>query len=475
MALHRTHFHFKALSVIVALGGCLLTVRAAPQGSEPPELTSTTSDLLNSDFRPAYDAKDWDKALATVDKVLAKVPADSYDAAWAYKAAAYINIQSKNNPAKGLEQLQQTLAIDDRKHYFEAKDVAEFLYTIAQISFNEAISSKDPAEKAQLTSTTLSSLDRWLQSVDQQSLNQDNFYFLSVVYYTFGQGTEVGGVQKTDRAMLEKAMVWVDKGLRAAAHPRDLYYQMKVSTLYELNRFKEMADYMEFEVKSKPDSKNTWQQLEQIYLMLASAAEEKHDSKTSNSYYVRAILAMERAQKLGFLKSPKENFGLVTTYSNINQYSIACDLLYKGLTENTIESTPQNWQILGGWYQLIHRDDRAVETFERAAKLFPTIGEIEYQAAQVYLGMANEKAAYEHMKICIAKGGTEKPHVGLLLFAYTAMDQQKYDEALKAAVDAAAAAKLANAPDAVKQAQKLQDAIKGSMQELENRKSQMQR
>jgi hypothetical protein len=55
------------------------------------------------------------------------------------------------------------------------------------------------------------------------------------------------------------------------------------------------------------------------------------------------------------------------------------------------------------------------------------------------------------------------------------MDQQKYDEALKAAVDAAAAAKLANAPDAVKQAQKLQDAIKGSMQELENRKSQMQR
>jgi hypothetical protein len=474
MAFLRTSPHFRALSVAVALGGSLLTVRAAKQEREPPELTSATSDLLNSDFRPAYDNKEWDKAVATLDHVLAKAPADSYDAAYSYKVEAMINIQNKNNLPKGLEQLQQAMAIDDQKHYFDEKDVQEILYTIAQISFNEAASTKDNDAKPRLFATTTSTLDRWLQHADPSSLTQENYYFLAVVYFTLGQGTEVNGVQKTDRPNLEKAMVWIDKGLRSAPHPRETFFQMKVAGLYQLNQFKEMADFLELEVKMKPDSKNNWQELEQIYLQLASVAEEKKDTKAATAYDVRAILTLERAQKLGFMTSPKENLSLVQTYSNINQYAIACDLLHKGLMENTIESTPQNWQILGGWYQLIHRDDKAVETFVTAAKLFPTNGEIEYQVAQVYLGMGNEKGAYEHMKICIAKGGTEKPHVGLLLYAYTAMDLQKFDEAMKAAADAAVAAKKANAPEAVKQAQKIQDAVKGNLQDIENRRTQGQ-
>jgi tetratricopeptide (TPR) repeat protein len=175
------------------------------------------------------------------------------------------------------------------------------------------------------------------------------------------------------------------------------------------------------------------------------------------------------------MTTPKENFNLVGIYQNISQYSIACDLLDKGLNDETIESTPQNWQALGGWYQLIHRDDKAIQTFMTAAKLFPTDAEIEYQLAQVYLGISDEKDAFEHIKLCIAKGGTAKPHVGLLLYAYTAMDLQKFDEALKGADEAEAAAKKANAPEAVKQAATIREAVRGNLQDRANRTQQMHR
>ncbi len=250
---------------------------------------------------------------------------------------------------------------------------------------------------------------------------------------------------------------------------------MKVAGLYQQNRFKEMAQYLELELKHKPDAKNNWQQLAITYLQLASAAEDKKDSKTANSYYIRAILTFERAQKLGFMTTPKENYNLVTIYSSISQFSIACDLLETGLKNETIESTPQNWQLLGGWYQSIHRDDKAVETFLTAAKLFPTNAEMEYQLALVYLNIPKENEAFEHIKACLAKGGTEKPHVGLLMYAYTAMDLKKFDEALKAAGEAAEAAKKIGALDAVKQASKLEEAIKANIQDTESRKQQMQR
>ena len=474
MAFFRTSPHSKAILAAVALGACMSTVWAEPQASQPPELSYETSDMLASDYKPALDAREWDKALGVLDKTLAKVGADTYDAAFIYGTRAEVNIQ-KNDLPKALQDLEQALVIDDKKHYFKEKEIQEILYRISQISFSEGTSAKDISVKTRLYARSLAALERWLQHTNEKSFTEDTIYYIAVVYFTFGQGTELGGDQKTDRAMLDKSLTWIDKGLRAKAHPREAFYQMKVAGLYQLNRFKDAAELLELELKHKPDVTNNWQQLASTYLQLAAAADEKKDAKTSYAYNIRAILTIERAQKLGYMTTPKENFNLVGIYQNINQYSIACDLLDKGLNDETIESTPQNWQALGGWYQLIHRDDKAIQTFMTAAKLFPTDAEIEYQLAQVYLGISDEKDAFEHIKLCIAKGGTAKPHVGLLLYAYTAMDLQKFDEALKGADEAEAAAKKANAPEAVKQAATIREAVRGNLQDRANRTQQMHR
>ena len=476
MALFRIQSLPAALLLTAALNVAWPAVgRAATDQPPAPELASDTSDTLNSDWRPAYDAHDWDKSLAVLAAIIPKVPAESYDAAYVYRAEALLYLQNKNNQPLGLQCLEKSLAIDDRKHYFPQKDVQEILYNISQVSYGEAVTAKDPKIKRPLFERATQTLERWLEHADLRTLNQDNFYYVAVVYFTLGQGTELGPDQKPDKAMTEKALNWLNKGLRSVTHPRDSFYQLKVAALYQLDRYKETAECIEFQLKQKPDNKNNWQELAVLYQQLANSAEEKKDKENAFRYYVRLIVTYDRAQKLGFLTTPKDNYNVVAYYQDIDQYSKACELLEKGLKGETIESTPQNWTTLGAWYQLIHRNDKSVQAFITAAELFPTNAEIEYQLATVYLGVPDESKAFEHIKACIAKGGTEKPHVGWLFYAYTAMDLQRFDEALKGAQEAAVAAKKINATDAVKQAEKMEEAIKASVLDLENRRQQTQR
>jgi hypothetical protein len=474
MALFRIPFLFRASLLAAGLGGSLsVTGASATEPVSPPELASDTSDVLNTDFRPAYDAKDWDKSIAVLQGILPKVGPESYDAAYVYRAEGTIYLQNKNNPALGVQNLERAVAIDDHKHYFQQKDVQDILYSISQTSFAEAVSTKDPKAKQELFAKTLTTLERWLVNADSKALNEDSIHYVAAVYFAFGQGIEVGVAQKTDRAMLEKAMVWIDRGLRSVTHPRDALYVWKVAALYQLERIPEMADYLELELKEKPDNKGNWQELASIYQQLANSADEKKDTSAAFRYNVRVILTLERAQKLGFMNTPADNFHLVGFYSGIDQLSKACELLEKGLKDQTIESTPENWVTLGAWYQGIHRNDKSVQTFVTASELFPTNAEIEYQLAQVYLNISDEPKALEHIQACIAKGGTAKPHVGLLFYAYVAMDLQKFDEALKAANAAAVAAQKDNATDAVHTATKIEATIKANIQDIENRKLQM--
>ena len=476
MALFRIPFLFRASLLAAGLSGSLSITGAAP--SEPaaaPELASDTADVITTDFRPAYEARDWDKSLAVLQGILSKVDPESYDAAYVLRAEGTIYLTGKNNMTLGVQHLERALAIDDRKHYFAQKDVQEILYSISQSSFTEAASSKDPVARPQLFARTLTALERWLEHADSKSLNEDSIYYIAGVYFAFGQGVEVGTVQKTNKAMMEKALLWIDRGLRSAAHPHEALYVLKVAALFQLERLPEMADLIELELKQKPDNKGNWQELASIYQQLANSADEKKDTAAAFRYNVRVIVTLERAQKLGFMTTPVDNFTLAGFYANINQLSKASELLEKGLKEGTIESTPAHWEALGLWYQVIHRDDKAIQTFTAEAERFPTNAGIEYELARVYLGISDEPKALEHIKVCIAKGGTEKPYVGLLFYSYVAMHLQKYDEALKAAQEAAVAAKKAKDTDAIKQADQMEETVKANIQDQQNRMQQMKR
>jgi tetratricopeptide (TPR) repeat protein len=462
MALSRTHLRLKFLLIAAGLWAGLPATGLAQKDQAPlPQVSDEISDLLNTSVRPANDAKDWDKVLSFIETGLRKVAPDSYDAALLNQVKAQTCFQ-KNNLSEALIALEKSLEIDDRKHYFQEKPRLESLYLVAQLNFQEATTSKDFRKQAAFYAKSDQALGRWMQGV--KDYTPENILFIAMLYFYRAQPPEIAGAeQKTDMAMMENALIWTNKGLRASARPRDTFYQLKLAELYQLNRYEDAAELLELLVKQKPDNRNHWQQLAHSYLQLASNATDNKDDKAAYRYNIRAILAIERAQKLGIMSTPKDNYNLVGIYFNIGQFEMACDLLDKGLRDGAIEPTRQNWELLANSYQQLHRELKAVDTLKQAAKVFPESGQIDYQIAQIYFTIDKPKEAFGHIKLCIKKGGTEKRHMGWLFYAYLALDLKEYDDALKAAGEAA------KFPEAATEAAKMQEAIKATLQDRENR------
>jgi predicted Zn-dependent protease len=470
MALFRTNICLKPLLVAIGLGVVLPAAGLAQQDqrsdSQPLEVSDSTSALLNSLREINEKTKDWDKALSIIDAGLAKVKPGSYDAAILYQVKAQTCFQ-KNDLVNTIAAVDRCLAIDDQHHYFPVDTRRDMLYLVAQISFNQATSTKDPKQQAALFSRSDRAMEEWMKGTKEFST--DNLLFIAMLYFYRAQpGGDIPGTEeKMDTALMEKALVWTDKGLHSMARPRDNLYQMKLAELFLLKRFNEGAELLELLVKKKPENKNYWQQLANTYLQLANDASDltnpKHDDRTALDYNIRAILTMERAQKLGFMNGPNDNYNLVVLYSTIEQYAESCRLLDQGLTNNTIERTRKNYELLANSYQLLNQEFKAIDILMAATKIFPHSGQVEYQIAQIYFTINKIKDSFEHIKACIAKGGTEKPQIAWLFYAYLALDLKEYDEALRGAMEAK------KYPEGTEEAQKMEDAIRATIQERESR------
>jgi predicted Zn-dependent protease len=461
MASFRTNFPLKALLVAAGLSAGLPVASLAAE-EKPLELQDTTTTQIEELVRPGINDKDWDKAIKGIDAILPKLAKDSYDEAYLNLMRSQFLMQ-KNDLHGALGSLERSLDIAERHpNYLEGKQKQEILWTASQINFQEASVMKDLKQQAVLYARSDRELNEWLKNA--KNLTPEQIYFIAALFYAKGQGAETPGVeQKTDAAMVEKALYWTEQGLRSGAHPRDNFYALKLAELIQLNRFNEAADFLELMVKMKPENRNYWQQLAATYLQLASTATDKHDDKAAYSYSIRTILAIERAQTHGFMNTPKENYSLVGIYFNIGQFSEACRLLERDLKDGSIERTRSNYELLANSYQQLHREFKAVEILEQAAKVFPQSGQIEYEIAQTYYSIDKYREAFEHIKVCVAKGGTEKPEMAWLFYAYVALDLKEYDAALLAAN------KAAEYPEAKAKAEQMKDAIKATLQDRENR------
>jgi predicted Zn-dependent protease len=462
MASFRTNFPLKALLMAAGLSAGLPVASLAAE-EKALELQDTTTTQIEELVRPGIEAKDWDKAIKGIDAILPKLAHDSYDEAYLHLMRAQFFMQ-KNDLHEALGSLERSLDVAERHpNYLAATQKQEILWTASQINFQEASVMKDAKQKAVLYSRSDRELNEWLKNA--KNLTPEQLYFIAALYYARGQeGAETPGVdQKAYVELIEKALYWTERGLRSSAHPRPDLYVLKLAELIQLNHFNEAADFLELMVKMKPENRNYWQQLAANYLQLASTATDKHDDKAAYAYSIRTILAIERAQKLGFMNTPKENYSLVGIYFNIGQFSEACRLLEQGLKDNSIERTRPNYELLANSYQQLHREFKAVEVLEQAAKFFPQSGQIEYEIAQIYYSIDKYKEAFQHIKVCVAKGGTEKPEMAWLFYAYVALDLKEYDAALMAAN------KAAEYPEAKAKAEQMKDAIKATLQDRENR------
>lgn len=405
-------------------------------------------------MKPLTDAKNWDAALLVVDGILPTVDPESYDSAFLSDTKANIYLQ-KNDLIKAIAPKETVLRLADAHHnYFEQKAVLDILYLLAQLYYQEGSASKSPATQQQYFNKASSYIKRWLDTSPKKNSDISIFY-ASILY-----NQAVVNSEKVDLALVKLARHEVEEGLLSAIKPKDGYYMLLLATLQQEGDFARSAEILELLVKQKPDNKIYWQQLMATYLNLGGGT-EKNEAKI-REYYARAINSMERAQALGLLKEPKDNYNLVSIYFNAGQFGKATDLLYAGLKKGTIDADVKNWILLAYSFQQVNQDLQAVNVYREASKLYPKNGQLDFLIGQIYTGMDGHGSdAYSAYQTAVAKGGLDKPYLAYMLLAYTAYDLGRLEEGLAAAI------KASTYPESTKDSQlpKLKAAIEDAIKD----------
>ena len=448
----------KAILLLVVL---LTSVMILPNRSDaaeeqgPPGLNEKVSEALQQKMKPLLDAKNWDGAMAVIDGVLVGLDPNGYDTAFLSDIKAKIFLK-KNDYASAIAPMETTLRLADaNKNFFDKKTILDVVYFLAQIYYQEGTSSKDATVQKNYFNKSSAYIKRWLQTTPKKNQEASLFY-ASILY-----NQAVVNPDKVDFDLIKRVQTEVQEGLLTSLKPKEGFYVLLLASLQQIGDLAGSAEILEQMVKVKPDNRTYWLQLLATYLNLGGGTEK--DEQKSRESFARAINTMERAQALGLMQTPKDNYNLVTMYYNAGQFGKATDLLYSGLKSGAIESDLKNWQLLAYSYQQIGRDAQAIAVLKEAGTAFPT-GQIEFQIGQIYSQMENRTAeAYSYYSKAVAKGGLEKPHSAYMFLAYTAFELEKFDEAL------AAINKTIASPDGQKDAQapRLKQAIEDAVKERE--------
>jgi tetratricopeptide (TPR) repeat protein len=418
---------FLNLLVCAALLALPLTGRAQDSKEpEPPSLGEKTSTAFQT-LQPLLNAKNWTAVMNILDGLLPQVDPNSYDNLVINDMLWKIYWQGLEKPDLAAPALEKVINLAQiHPEYLPAKDRIDKLQFAGQLYYVQAIALKnDPAGQRALYEKSMGFMKRWLDANPHPK--SDEVYLYAVLLYQ----KAVVDPDHIDMAVLNEAMTQTHRALSLEIHPRDSLIQLLAVEDQQTGDLAGASICLEQLVKMKPMNKDYWAQLMALYINLAGGDKNPEHMR---EFYACAINTVERAQTLGFLKSQKDNYNLVTMYNQVGQFGKATELLYKGLKSHGIDSTLSNWLILAYFYQQVGENLQAINVLKEAEDLFPESGDIDRQIADIYYQDDNTEMVYEYCKKAIAKGHLQqqKPFTTYQLEGFSAYELGKYDEALAA-------------------------------------------
>lgn len=449
MTLSPAH-HLRRLGLVLLLG--LVALPSLTQAQQSQQQNNQPSERAAEDLQklqPFIDIKNWNGAINLLNGILRYAAPNSYDQAMANDILWKIYMQ-KGDYTQAIEPMEKAYALGENFKYFDEKSQLERIYYLAQLFYQEAGNTKTPAVQQQYYIKASNYMETWLKRTPKAT-EDGRLFYASLLY-----NRALLNPEHVDTNLLAKAQEQAYEGLLGDLHPKESFYVILVATLQQQGKTEESAKYLELLVKEYPSKASYWQQLMGTYANLA--AEEKNPEKALD-FNLRAIVTIERAQALGFMNTPKDNYNLVGIYFNIGQFGKATQLLYKGLKDGTIDQDIKKWELLSYSYQQVNQEFQAIDVLKEAAKRFPTSGQLEYQIAQIYYSLDKVNDAYDHLKLAIGKGNLEKPGSVYYFQAYLCFELQKYEEALTA-IDKAAGFEDARDTQLPRLKQAIQDALK---------------
>lgn len=440
----------RLLAALLAVGLPVMVVgqqAAAPTGPAKEFSEAVSKELPK--MREFFDAQNFDGALTLINTLLPPTGPESYDRAWLSQTKAQILLQ-KGQYAEAIPPLELMITLSDKHGFFEKGQVTEYVFYLAQLYFQEASNTANGtvAQRKPLAAKTATYIQRWLR--DNPGTNIDNHVAAASILYNLA----VFDADNPDKELLNVALAEADRGLYMTPQPKDALYLLKLAVLTQAGNLKDATELLELLLVKDPTNKQYWPQLAASYLGLAGETKVPNEQFELN---LRAILTIERAQKQGLMNAPRDNFNLVGLYINMQKFDYAIDLLEKGLKDGGIENLQQNWEFLASSYQQVNKDQKAIETLESAAKLFPEAGALDYQIANIYYSMDKVADAFRHAQIALRKGNLPRVQQVRVFAGFLAYELKEFEAGeviLEAAVQ-----EDPNAKDAVRLLRAIKDII----------------
>jgi len=396
----------------------------AAQPGQPPSLSEKTSEAMK-EMKTLLDAKNWNGMIELLDRIIPTLDPESYDMAYIQDTKAKIYGQTEQY-AKMLGPWETAFELNKKHKYFDEKWTSETGYFLAQLNYQEGLSSKVPATQQQYITKAVGFLREYLAKAKKPNADAP-LLFASMLY-----NQAVAVPDKVDRNLIQQARVEVEKALTTTIKPKEGLYALLLAITQQESDFARGSELLELLVKLYPEKKDYWPLLMSFYLNLANTKDE--DAARTN--LIRAINTIERAQSFGHMKTPKDNYNLFSLYISASQYTRANELLYAGLKSGGIENDIKNWIALGYYYQQANQEMQAIAVLKEATGLFPQGGQLELQIGEIYRQLERNKEANTHYRTAVTKGGLEKPHVAYQLLSYSEFELENFDEAMKAVLKA---------------------------------------
>lgn len=372
----------------------------------------------------------WNAALDLLNGLIPTLAPESYDLVQALQTKGKLLLQ-KEEYSKAIEPLETALRIADAHQFFEPAEVLMISDLLARLYAQEASSAKTPAAQEPFFQKSITYLKRWMKESPKKNADMSMLYAQILVQYA------TVNPDKVNMAAIKEAKVEVENVLYSTVKPKETAYVLLQFIVQQENDMAKSAEMLELMVSMFPTKANYWQTLMATYSSLAQA-NEKNPEKM-RQYYIRAINTIERAQPYGFLKTPKDQYNLVTLYTLAGQYGRSTDILHAGLRNGTIESDVKNWLQLAYAYQQAHLELQAINALKEAEKLFPKSGQLPFNIGNIYYAMDDMKNANVYFRSAMAKKDDldkTKIYPTLRVIAFTSMELGQFEEALKALEEA---------------------------------------
>jgi tetratricopeptide (TPR) repeat protein len=388
-------------------------------------------------FGPLQSEGKWSDALVLVDELLKLALPGTYDEYYLtyVKGQIYLRL---DKPDDAIAPIEKALRLSDQAappHFLDPRDERGMLRTLAQLYYAQgSVKGINSIKQDQAFAKAIAYLGRLIQEERaEHNVSSDDILFCATLIYNRAQLPS-----KPDVALLKDAQKMCEDGLLLSVSSKNdtQFYRLLLGSLIAQDDYARAAEIIELQVRQDPSgkqNKDNWSQLTAIYLNLG---QDDKDKRKQFEYNLRAIVTMERAQAIGLMKTPKDNFQLVSTYYNIGQTERAAELLETDLKNGTVDPDQKYWLYVAQWYQLLNKDEKAIEVLKEAGRHYPNSGEFDFLAAQNYYALEKFEEALQEAKVAATKGLGEKTWQAWSFLAYTAFELHRYDEALEAVTKA---------------------------------------